>query len=175
MPRVNKQLRRWFKRNHLCAAAAVERHAMKMSCHNSAEFPLCAPVRRGLQIVKVDGGLRPSPRCSPQAKPVQLPIISSHQPICKSRFGAFLSQGKGNLLPSNEEATGVAAGYRHVADFRPVWKPNANDIRGIIGELGRRTLCPDPPLGETRNGVGLRGPNRRHGFGLRGVEVDEVP
>jgi hypothetical protein len=46
MPRVNKQLRRWFKRNHLCAAAAAERQAMKMSGHNlKALLPMrCAQV-----------------------------------------------------------------------------------------------------------------------------------
>src|SRR6202050_79238 len=64
--------------------------------------------------------------------------ISLCRPVCKCRFGAFLSQGTRQFPPGNKEATGVAAEYRQVADAKPVWKPNANEIRATVGQLGLR-------------------------------------
>jgi hypothetical protein len=61
--------------------------------------------------------------------------------------GLFWVTARGNLLPSNEDATRAAAGYRQGADGQPVWKPNANDIRGIIGFWGAARPVPDPPVG----------------------------
>jgi hypothetical protein len=167
MPRVNKQLRRWFKRNHLCAAAALERQATKMSCHNPRPSALCAPLKQALQIVKVDGLLQPSSPRLPQAQPVLIAVISSRRTVWKCRFGAFLSQSKRNLRLSKKRATGLAAEYRPAASACPLGNRTLTISVAQLANWGVAHPIPDPPVGgEAGTGQGLQGPTGAMIFGF---------
>jgi hypothetical protein len=93
-------------------------------------------------------------------------LFRSGDQFATADSGLFLVLARGNFRLGSKRATGPAAEYYPAADIQSVWKPNANDIRGTLSQLGRRASFLVRRLGGRQGWGRVAGSDRAMIFGF---------